>query len=268
MAFTGLQAQIIFLVNGKLPGYYTNQETGYSYSMTHMVQKQAFTLPDGSVHEFKSAQIKSLMAPGAYAGWSFRLFPLGQSGNQAIGMNVGVQENMYGWKYTSKSFGETAWTTEGTGENGFYDEESMGMSMQIGIPVSVDYKFGHDAFKYKNVRFGGSLGVGAMPQFIMSAGIPSSMSESFSAAVTPFIKDDVSIFAGICIKLRAQIGFATTFADSRNSLFGATAAGVMEGANVQHDFVVKSPIQATFSILLMPFSWAWDEKGFWNKHIK
>lgn len=261
-------AQIIFLVNGKLPGYYTNYEVGYSYSFTAITQKQTFTLEDGSKHEFKSNDVKSLMSPGVYMGWTFRLLPLGHSGNSAIGMNVGVQENMFMWKHTSKAFGESLWTTEGTGANGFFDEESVGMSMQIGVPISLDYKFGHDAFKYKNVRFGGSVGIGAMPQINFSTGIPNFESESFNAGVVPFIKGDVSVFAGICIKLRAQVGFATTFSNSENSIFGGMSGGLPEESKVKHDYLVKAPMQATVSLILMPFSWAWDEKGFWNKRIR
>lgn len=266
-SFVG-HSQIVYLISGKLPGYYTNYEIGYSYSFTAVTQTQTFIFPDGTQRIFKSNDVKSLMSPGAYMGWSLRLLQLGNSATKALGLNVGVQENMFMWSHTSKSYGHTEWSIDGESIDGFYDEETVGMSMQIGVPVSLDFKFGNDAGKYKNIRWGGSLGVGVMPQFCFSSGIPNFESESFTVGAVPFIKGDISFFAGICMKLRGQVGFATKLGDSKNSMFGGFSGGISEGSNVKHDYTVTAPVQATVSLILMRFSWALDEKGFWNTRIK
>lgn len=258
-------AQMIFIFGDKLPGYLTNYEVGYSYSFTSVTQTQVFTLADGSKKEIKSSDVQSLMSPGVYMGWSLRLKKLGRGEQSALGLNVGMQENMFMWSHTSKIHREINPSFPSSDEN-FMDEKTVGASMQIGVPISLDIKFGHDAFKYRNIRWGGSLGVGVMPNMIFSAGIPNFDSESFNGNITPFIKGDISIFAGIAIKLRGQIGFATTLGDSKNSLFGGQAGGIGESTTVKHEYKVQSPIQATFSIVLMPFSWGWEEKGFWNTY--
>lgn len=259
--------QVVFIFGGKMPGYLSNYEMGYSYSFTAVNQFQTFTLPGGSVHDFKSSKVHSLMAPGVYIGWSLGLKKLGVQKRTALGLNVGMQENMFLWSHTS-----TAWRgapgAMGGDQFGFYNEESTGMSMQIGIPVSLDIKFGFDAMKYKNVKWASSVGIGVMPQFTMSAGIPNSESESFAIGVTPFIKGDIGFFAGIAMKLRAQIGLGVMpMADSKHSLFGGMSGGIKgENTGVQHEYRVTAPVQATISFIAMPFSWSWGEKGWWNTY--
>ncbi|GEM_PF-710856 len=267
---TGITArsQVVIIFGGKVPGYLSNYEIGYSYSFTAVNQVQTFTLPDGSVHEFKSNQVRSLMSPGVYIGWSLALKKLGMQKRSALGLNIGMQENMFLWSHTSKTWGKTSWAIDGTGQDGFYDEETIGMSMQIGVPVSLDFKFGFDALKYKNIRWASSVGIGVMPQFTMSAGIPNFESESFAIGVTPFIKGDIGFFAGIAMKLRAQVGFGVMpMADSRNSMFGGMSGGIFgENSGVKHEYKVNAPVQATISFIIMPFSWTWGEKGWWNTY--
>lgn len=253
-------AQFLILVDGRLPKYFTHYEVGYSYSFTTINQTQTFTLSDGSVHTFKQTGINSLMSPGVYVGWSTVLKRMGMNKSTGLGLHFGVQENMAVWSHTSKS-----WGTVDNGENGFYDEETVGMSLQLGVPVSLDLKFGFDANKYKNIRWGGSLGVGVMPQVTFSAGIPNFESESVAAGFTPFIKGDIGFFAGIAFKLRAQVGLGfMPIADSEHSLFGGISGGLGGDESVQHDYKVNAPMQTTISLIIMPFSWGWEERGWWN----
>lgn len=262
------EAQTFSLFGGKVPGVLSNYEIGYSYSFASVGQVQTFTFPDGTVREFKSTKVRSLMSPGVYMGWSLRLKKLGMKQKAVLGLNVGVQENMFLWSHTSKTWGKTSWSIDGTQKEGFYDEETMGGSLQIGVPVSLDFKFGFDAHGCRNIRWASSVGIGVMPQMTLSAGIPNFDSESFTAGVMPFIKGDIGLFAGIAIKLRAQIGWGVMpIADSRNSILGGWSGGIFGSqAGVKHAYKVHAPVHAMVSLIIMPFSWGWEERGWWNTY--
>lgn len=239
-----------------LPGFLQRYEIGYSYSVANATYKSQNQWSDGT-HQLDSTlsqNVTSTAGVGAQIGFTAPLTRIG--GKCMLALGIGYQYNMFTWDYKTPSFSNTF--TDGNG-NPVYDfafYSASGVSLQMGLPLSADFKFGNDAFLNKNQRWGCTFGAGVLPVGAITADFDNA---GFGFGAAPFVKAEVSFFAGIDFKLRGQyaVGYLP-FYDSENSLGGWT------GYNVKSSLIGKQ--QVTFSLILMPFSFAWQERGWWNTY--
>ncbi|WP_118950679.1 hypothetical protein [Taibaiella helva] len=237
-----------------LPGVLQRYELGYSYSIATATYKRTETSNNGLDTSF-SQNVTSKNGFGGMIGTAIPLKRLSDRCMLALGL--GYTYNMYTWDYNTPSFNGLI-----TDENGkkIYDFSHSiyfsGVSMQMGLPLSADFKFGNDAFLNKNVRWGTTLGIGVLPTAAMTADFDNA---GFGFGAAPFAKAELSFFAGICFKLRAQYAYGyIPFYDGKNTIAG------WGGYNTKSTLIGKQ--QVTFSLILMPFSWAWNERGWWNSY--
>jgi hypothetical protein len=240
----------------RLPGVLQRYEIGYSYSISNATYKKTdnWNGSSGKLDTSFSENVTSKAGFGAVIGTAVPLKRLG--GKCMLALGIGYGYNMYTWDYKTPSFGGTY--TDGQG-NVVYDFNQLpvsGISLQMSLPLSADFKFGNDAFLNKNLRWGTTIGAGVYPTAALTADFDNA---GFGFGAAPFVKAELSFFAGICFKLRAQyaIGYIP-FYDNKNSLSGWT------GYDVKSSLIGKQ--QINFSLILMPFSWAWQERGWWNTY--
>ncbi|WP_118973465.1 hypothetical protein [Taibaiella koreensis] len=238
-----------------LPGVLQRYEIGYSYSVATATYKRTEVANNGLDTSF-SQNVTSKNGFGGMIGTAVPLKRLSDRCMLALG--IGYTYNMYTWDYNTPSFSGVITDDNG---NVVYDFRNSiyfsGVSMQMGLPLSADFKFGNDAFLNKNVRWGATMGIGVMPSAAMTADFDNA---GFGFGAAPFAKAELSFFAGICFKLRAQYAYGyIPFYDGKNNLVGNWS-----GYNVKSSLIGKQ--QITFSLILMPFSWAWNERGWWNSY--
>jgi len=236
-----------------LPGFLQRYEIGYSYSVASATYKTQSQSGSGRFDTTLSKNVTSTSGIGAQIGFTAPLTRIG--GKCILALGIGYQYNMYTWDYKTPSLSSYK------DENGnvVYDLSALpmsGVSLQMGLPLSADFKFGNDAFLRKNTRWGCTFGAGVFPVGALTADIDNA---GFGFGAAPFVKAEVSFFAGICFKLRGQYAAGyLPFYDSKNSLSAFT------------DYTVKSSLtgkqQVTFSLIVMPFSFAWQERGWWNSY--
>lgn len=227
---------------------WTRYETGYSLPMATAVFTDQRTITDefGNVtYKYYSHNATATNAMGAVAGTYFPISNLGDNSIMAIA--VAVKGNIYVFNTGNVSF-DTISTD--------YEYNYDFVSIEMGVPVSLDLKFGCDATQNKNNRFCFTGGIGMAPTLI-ATGLPSGFNSDGSTAlsdasakllVEPFLKAEVGAMLGICFKVRAMYSFGRIkYYDNGN--------------DYQHLSIIgKSNL--TVSLILMPFSWAWKKSRF------
>lgn len=250
-----------FTGEAKFPGFFSHLEIGYSYPIAiakfegyNPVYNYSgagdFGISLGDT--FVTRTVRSKFAYGAYVGSSIRLKRTGSK--SALAMHIDVMANAYVWEDLYKAYS--------TFDGGEYELPDMVVAVgyQLGVPISLDYKFGAGAIGNKNSRFTGSFGAGAMPAaYFMVATSGGNVGGGMSFTATPFVKGEIGVMAGICVKVRALVAFgAVPWIDNQKSFLASSSGG----------FTVTGQTTAVFSLVLMPFSWAWKKDGWWDNDFK
>src|ERR1044072_2834641 len=78
-----------------------------------------------------------------------------------------------------------------------------GATVQMALPIGLDLKFGADALMVKDMHFCATIGAGAYPSYSLTSitDAPVTIDPVFSVA--PYIKAEIGVNAGICMKVRA-----------------------------------------------------------------
>jgi hypothetical protein len=156
------------------------------------------------------------------------------------------------------------WTdlNETMNSSGVYKPSSKSLdasTIQVMLPIGIDWKVGNDAIKSKRLAFGLSLGAGVAPQFNITgvSSVSTTYESTYGWGFTPYAKIDWSIFAGLCWKIRAmyQIGKVNIL----------DVNGKVVGAN-DGTFTISSTNAISLSLLVMPFSGRWSESQWYNTH--
>jgi hypothetical protein len=167
----------------------------------------------------------------------------------AVAAQLGV--NMYSWSDLNQKMGT----------DGSYKSVSVPLNattMQVTLPIGVDYKIGNDAILSKRLPFGTSLGIGVMPQLTMTnlEGI-SGFTAQYGYGCTPYAKMDISLFTGLCWKLR----FLYTMGNINLLDVNAKLGNLNDGP-----FTISSSSQFMASFVIMPFSGGWKEFAWYNTY--
>jgi len=218
-------------------------EIGYSFCMTAATYTYHATTFDEStislIDTTYREKIRTKGGFGATVGTYFPVAPIGEKGSLAISLSY--LYNALLWEGTSFSYstGSEGTTSSGSG------------TIEMALPVGLDYKFGCDALLDKSKRFCYSVGVGAYPSLTATV-YKDEAGAGFH--VLPYLKGEVGIFAGICMKVRATYAFGNIKYISYNDSYG----------NVQSETSLKGKSALTLSLILMPFSWKWEKQDWWR----
>ena len=170
------------------------------------------------------------------------------------------------WAVNFHLFANTySWTNlnEGYSPDGSYTtiKPSLNAStIQVGLPIGIDYKIGNDAIESKRLTFGTSLGAGVMPNYNLTTlanASADSIKSHGSFGFNPYVKAEVGFFLGWDIKIRLMY----TMGDV-----------TLIDVNKPTDYRINGPFKVTsdgnfmISLVLMPFSGGWYERKWYNTH--
>jgi hypothetical protein len=149
--------------------------------------------------------------------------------------------NAYLWDGNSFSYSSNSRTgTTSTGS----------ATIEMGLPLGIDYKYGCDAMFDRKDRFCASFGGGVYPSMDLTIYRDNG---GFNFHMRPYVKAEMGIFAGICFKLRATyvMGNINYFeygydqpGDYENTKFESKGTGVI-------------------SLIVMPMSWKFSKDTWW-----
>ena len=146
-------------------------------------------------------------------------------------------------------------------------------TMQMGIPIGIDWKVGCDAFNTKRLRFGLDLGAGVMPHLNYSSidTATKSFAPQQSGGLFPYVNADFSFAAGFCAKIRVLYTMGNVeLINSSNTLGTAGLPPFTDGP-----FKLTANNHLMVSLIIMPFSKRWRESSWatdydsynWNERL-
>jgi hypothetical protein len=244
------RAQLWFL--REVPEWLTRYEIGYSYPMAWADYSRAdeFINPVTGKTQTSSLKIRTRSSSGFGLNVG-TYFPVKRVGlNSVLAISVGLTEAAYTWSYpvsVADGFDESGNMRYASSDDGF-----SGVSVQIGVPIGADLKFGCDAFSYKEMRFCGTVGAGILPAGAVTADYDNA---GLGFGMTPYLKLEGGVMAGICMKLRVMVSMGKMpFYDDKHSLSD------WEEVTTRSSLIGRQSVTA--SLILMPFSWRWQNRGW------
>lgn len=167
-------------------------------------------------------------------------------------VNFHLMAHMYTWTNLNPTMG-----TDGSFVN--VTPALTASTIQVALPIGIDWKAGNDCIKSKRLPLGTSLGVGFMPQMNMTtvSNPPPGQNAQFAFGCTPYAKVEASFFAGLDIKLRAIY----TIGDITLIDVNQPIQGYNDG-----QFKITSNGNLMLSLVIMIGSGGWEEYSWWTTH--
>lgn len=230
-----------------LPPSLQRYHLGYSYAASSARLKYSYSYPDmyGKLYDTSvNIKIPSKGGFGVTMGTYIKLADINKNSNLNLGLD-GV-------------FNICVWNMEQ-----FYDgvDEYAGPyytdyvitagTLHYGMTATLDLKTGCDAMLDKSKNYCFTFGAGAYPSFAMTTfyGLP-----GFSKLrVQPVIKTEMGFRFGVCMKARV-LYMPGTFRYMGYEDITPT---------YEESFSLESKGMLTISLLIMPFSWAWNKEENW-----
>lgn len=231
-------------VSAKIPGLLQRTHLGYSvlFNQAEFKVRQAIITPDF----VKDTNYKYNMNTSGSFGFTIGTYvPISRLGEKSIlAFGVDYMYNMMLWDTKLKTYDYAG---------NYYDAPFSGGTLQMALPVGLDFKFGADAMTDKAIRFCATLGAGALPSYSLTA-LDQVNNIDGQFGIAPYGKVELGIFAGICMKIRAvySYGNLSYMDDTRHDEFSKTRSQLIGKSNL------------TLSLLVMPFSWGWSRAEWWN----
>jgi len=234
--------------------YFTDKgryEIGFHYGVLSFGEF-AGTIPFGAlgagqgdtniVHQY------GLMNFGGYIGTSI---PFKATGHISLfAMDIGLNFNSLTWPGLNMVYSDNEVTAPTPLLNA--------TTMQIGLPIGVEWKVGCDAIETRRLAFSASFGAGILPQLSMTtlADAPD-VKTNYGFNCAPYLKAEVGENLWLCTKFR----FMATFGDVKLLDVNHALPGKTDGP-----FRVVSHGNVMLSWIIMPFSPGWRETAWWNTH--
>lgn len=217
-------------------GYsYVLASANYSYAESHYNEKTG--LVDDTSYVQK---VKSKGGFGGLIGYSWPLARMGD--NSCLALSVSYYYNAILWESGQFSYSYSSQ----------YGSSSVGSgTIDMGLPIGVDFKFGCDALADRSQRLCYGFGLGLYPS--IKTTVYKEVANS-NAGLLPYLKAELGVFAGICFKVRALYSFG-------NIRYVDYHQGV-DYTQLKTDFKGKST--ATLSLIIMPFSWKFGKSAWWH----
>lgn len=196
--------------------------------------------------------LKSGFGYGATVGIAVPFAASGHISVWALSMNV--IGNMYTWGGLNQTKSlDGVYTTPA--------DELKATSIQIAAPIGIDWKVGCDAVNSQRLRYGASLGAGALPHINITSLSPSAANDLIvpqqNIGINPYFKAEVSAYPRMLIKLR----FLYTMGNVELMNTKVAIPGYNDGP---FKFYQKSSFMV--SLILQPFSGTWGEWGWHNTY--
>lgn len=186
---------------------------------------------------------------GGFIGISVPIKATGHISCWAVSLQL--MGNMYTWSDINKRMAlDGTLTAAPTPLNG--------STMQIAMPIGIDYNIGCDAILTKRLAMGTSLGAGFMPQYnITSLTGVDGIDPYSSFGFTPYLKGEFAAFIGVCVKFRVMYSMGSVKLIDVPRSFDNLTDG---------PFRVSSQSNLMLSFIIMPFSMKWKEYDWYNTY--
>lgn len=240
----------------KFPGILQRYELFYTYPIAWADYSRADKITVSgagvSIDTTLHYSLHSKLAFGAGMGTYIPLTQLGEKSKLVL--DIAYQYNAYTFDYPTSTF--TGFNSDGTFD---YADGSpiSAVTVSMALPIGVSAKLGCDGMQDKKIRFCFSGGVGVYPSYNLSVDFDN-IDAQFG--VQPYIKTEVGIFAGICMKLRAMYSFL----DAPYLTTGSKNA--FSGFGNQSTTKLTATGNLNLSLVIMPFSWTWKKSDWWNTY--
>lgn len=233
----------------KFPGILSRFQVGYTFVSNQAEYSSSFKTGFLNIDtSFPGYEMKTSASFGVTAGTYFPLARLGNS--SALVLGVDFMYNAMTWD--SK--------IPGILDNSNFSMKFDGVTAQMALPVGLDFKFGADAIQARDRRFCATLGGGVFPSYSATAlnNTPMTIEPVFSVA--PYVKAEVGIYAGICMKVRAIYAIGdVVYMDYKKS---DNTGGIRSESTSK----LTSNSNLSLSLLIMPFSYKWQKAEWWNTY--
>lgn len=239
------------------PGAVKNIEIGYGWTKTWADYDRVIKAvrEDGKAFDTTiSMQVSSKTGISGAFGTSIPLKRLGWHSRLHLGLNFIY--NSYLWDYPTAN--GAALSDSGV----VYDYSRSllfsGLSLNYGLAISADFKFGADGMMDKRYRWSWTGGVGVMPSMNLTSDFDAA---DFTFGVQPFVKTEVGLRAGIVWKLRLTYQAGTLkYLDvkPKDSFFGIPNAEQTTRLTGRGNFGV--------ALIVMPFSWTYKKSYWYNTY--
>ena len=239
------------------PGFVKNIEIGYGTSKTwaDYTRKDHVIREDGKEYDTTiSSNVSSQAGVSMQFGTSIPIKRLGWQSTLNLGV-TGIY-NAYTWDYPTA----TGAVLTDTGIYYDYSKNVLftGATMNAGLALSADFKFGVDAMMDKAYRWGWTGGIGVLPSANMTADFDNAQ---MTFGVQPFLKTELALRAGIVWKLRVMYAFGKLDYLNVNS-----KTGFFGYSNSTHVTELIGRSNFTVALVAMPFSFTYKRSACYNSH--
>lgn len=241
----------------RFPGVIKQYEVGYGYSKTWGEYKRTdrAVREDGKVYDTTTSM--SVSSNFGFSGQTGTIIGLKQLGRKSkLALGVSFLYNAYTWDYPTAN--GVFLTDSGLRYDYAYGLLFSGATLNAGLALSADFKFGVDGMMDKRYRWGWTGGIGVLP----SANVTSDFDDAdLTFGVQPFLKSELALRAGIVWKLRLLYAFGNLkYLDVKpgKGLFGLS--------NAENTTMLTGKGNFTVSLILMPFSWMYKKSMWYNTY--
>ncbi|MBS1771657.1 MAG: hypothetical protein JST82_02265 [Bacteroidetes bacterium] len=219
-------------------------EIGYNYVMTSADYQGNFLSTKADFTDTTITRTGNVKTSFAYGVTMGTYFPVKRGRNGCLAIDLDFNYNFMLWK----GIGDGLYgTTVGW--------DFSGVTIQAGLPVGLEYKFGCDGTYDRSKRMCFSLGAGVYPSYSLTS-FEDGAGVQFNAS--PYAKAELGIFAGICMKLRVTAAMTNVDYISQTNGFGGMYDKYLS------NFTLKGKPTIMCGLIFMPFSWMWGHDGWWN----
>ncbi len=246
---TSAHAQSFFF---RVPKFTQRMHIGYTYvANSAKYEGQVYNYNfDSASYTSLGLTSQNIRTVGGYGMVMGTYFPLTNFGGDKVGLALS----------TDFAYNFMLWEEL---KGGYYDQidvdffNSSGVTLQMGMPIGLDLKFGAESTTSKNHRLTATVGAGVNAMYSLTS-YEDNVGAIFSP--NPYIKLEGGIRAGIVMKLRIlyTIGGPQYISEDAD-IFGSVN-------EYSTDFTLTGRSSLNISLLFSPFSWMWNEHGWWNKY--
>jgi hypothetical protein len=225
-----------------------NFEVGFSYCMASAEYKTRSSFFNANTGVFTdSAKSEKITSKGGFGGLIGHHFPIIRMGDySSVSISISYMYDALFWEPAG-----TTTTYDGQGTYTISPSVTSG-TIKMGLPIGVDYKFGCDAVSDKSRKLCGTFGAGVYPSLLMTAFKDDA---EMGFRTQPYLKGEIGIMAGICVKLRGTFTFGKLkYIDYSSDYDNYKSSTSLTG---------KSSL--TLSLIFMPMSFKWKKNEWWGK---